>query len=406
VGNPKPLQGIRVLDLSRQLAGPVSTQFFADLGADVIKVEQPGKGDSSRYLGPPFQKNKAGEEVGDSPTFLASARGKRAVTIDMGTPEGQALVHDLARKSDILVENFKVGSLAKLGLDYETIRKINPRIIYCSVTGFGQTGPYAKRSGVDSLFQAMSGLMAVTGEPDGQPQRVGFFVGDVVGGLHAVIGVLAALYSRDANGGVGQHIDISLTETMMASMGHHYQLYLTTGEEPIRAGNSSPDGGVPAQPFRCSDGNLQISAVGDPRWATLCRALGVPELGEDPRFKFRQGRIANRAALVDAVEAVLAHDTVDSWIKRLGAAGVVCAPIYTIAQALADPHMVERGVTIEVEHAMAGPMSMMANPIRFSEAEMQYSAPPMLGQHTDEVLSDVLGLDAQKLQDLKSKNII
>ena len=402
----RPLEGVRVLDLSRHLAGPTCTQFLADFGAEVIKIERPEIGDDNRRLGPPFLKNAAGEEVGDSPTFLATARSKKSVTVDIGNPEGAQLIRDLAKTCDVVVENFRPGTLAKYGLDYAGIKAVAPDIIYCSVTGFGQTGPNAPRSGVDSLFQAMSGLMGVTGEPDGPPQKVGFFVGDVLGGIHAVVGILAALYARDKNGQPGQHIDISLVEAMMGAMGHHFQMYLNTGVDPKPAGVGSPDGSVPVHPFRCKDAPLQVSAASDASYNRLVAAMGHPELSEVPEYATRVARIQNKAALLHDMEQIFLTKTRQEWIDILAPANVVCAPIYTIGQALNDPHIQARGMTVEVDHPVGGKLSLLANPIRFSESEMTYTAPPLIGQHTDEVLGDVLGLAPDRLKALHDAKVV
>jgi crotonobetainyl-CoA:carnitine CoA-transferase CaiB-like acyl-CoA transferase len=395
-----------VLDLSRHLAAPVTTQMLADLGAEVIKVERPGGGDDNRHVGAPFLKGPSPDVNGDAMTFVSSGRSKKSVTVDMSKPEGQEIVRELARRSDVLVENFRVGSLAKNGLDYASIRKVNPGIIYCSVTGFGQTGPYAKRSGFDGLFQAMSGLMSLTGERGGPPLKAGFFVGDVVGGLYAALGVLAAIAERERNGGEGQHIDIALAETLIAAMGHQFQNFLGSGVVPQPAGSGSADGSVPAQPFRCVDGDLQVSAVADSRFQALCRALERPDLASDPRYGSTVLRRANQAPLLAELEAIFAGHDRQYWIDKLAPEGVVCTPIYNLAQTLADPQIQARGVTVEVEHPVAGPLTLMANPIRFSESEIDYGPPPLLGQHTDEVLGRLLGMDAERLAKLRAGNVL
>ena len=389
-----PLSGIRVLDLSRILAGPWAAQNLADLGAEVIKVEKPREGDDSRRFGPPFLRDKeTGQEL-DAAYFLSCNRGKKSVAIDMATAGGQDLVRKLAERSDVLIENYKVGGLRKYGLDYESMAKVNPNLIYCSITGFGQNGPYAQRAGYDFLIQGMGGLMSVTGErddlPGGGPQRAGVALADIMSGMYASVAILSALRHRDQGGG-GQHIDIGLLDVQVGVLANQGMNYLATGEAPKRMGNGHPNI-VPYQAFPTADGHIILAVGNDEQFVRFCSAAGHSELAADPRFQTIPGRIANREVLVPLIEALTRTRTIDAWISDLEKVGVPCGPINTIDRVFADPHVRARGMHVTLPHGRYGEVPSIANPMRFSKTPIQYkSAPPELGQHTQEVLEE-LGL--------------
>lgn len=367
----KPLAGLKVVELARILAGPWAGQIFADLGAEVIKVEAP-EGDDTRRWGPPFIQH-GGEE--SAAYFHATNRGKKSVTADFRTPEGQQKVRDLIRDADIVIENFKVGGLAKYGLDYASLAQVNPRLVYCSVTGFGQDGPYAHRAGYDYIIQGMSGLMSVTGEPDGQPQKVGVAVVDVFTGIYAVVGVLAALHQRQSSGR-GQHVDMALFDVATAIMANQAMNYLATGNSPKRLGNAHPNL-VPYAVFDCSDGWIIIATGNDGQYRRLCEVLGLPALGTAPDYATNADRIANRDALTAALSAVTRGRKRDELLEQLEGAGVPAGPINEMADVFADPQIVARGLQIAPE-GVAG----VRTPIRFSDAELSLDrASPRLGQH-------------------------
>lgn len=367
----KPLAGLKVVELARILAGPWAGQIFADLGAEVIKVEAP-EGDDTRRWGPPFIQH-GGEE--SAAYFHATNRGKKSVTADFRTPEGQQKVRDLVRDADIVIENFKVGGLAKYGLDYASLAQVNPRLVYCSVTGFGQDGPYAHRAGYDYIIQGMSGLMSVTGEPDGQPQKVGVAVVDVFTGIYAVVGVLAALHQRQTSGR-GQHVDMALFDVATAIMANQAMNYLATGNSPKRLGNAHPNL-VPYAVFDCSDGWIIIATGNDGQYRRLCEVLGLPALGTAPDYATNADRIANRDALTAALSAVTRGRKRDELLEQLEGAGVPAGPINEMADVFADPQIVARGLQIAPE-GVAG----VRTPIRFSDAELSLDrASPRLGQH-------------------------
>lgn len=400
-----PLSGIRILDLGRLIAAPSCTQILADLGAEVIKVERPVTGDEIRTYGPPFLTNREGGED-DSPYHLAVNRNKKSITIDIATREGQDLILELAKVSDVFMENFKVGDLKRYGLDYDSIREMNPGIVYCSLTGFGQTGPSAHRPGLDSLFQAMSGLMSVTGEADGAPQKVGIAVSDFIAGLYASIGILGALRHREVNKGEGQHIDIALLDSTIAAFTNRAQGYLTSGINPVRNGSVTP-GNQPAGLYGCSDGDIILSAGADRQFKAMVGLIGRQDLAEDARFQSRPLRVINAEALNKAINDALSKETRAHWLSSFEAAGVMCAPINTVAEAFEDPQIKHRGVVVEVEHPRAGPISLVANPIRYSGTPVKDpKVSPDLGQHTDAVLGDLLGLSAEALVDLRRQGAI
>jgi crotonobetainyl-CoA:carnitine CoA-transferase CaiB-like acyl-CoA transferase len=403
------LSHLKVLDLSRILAGPWATQQLADLGADVIKVERPGAGDDTRSWGPPFLKNKDGRETTDSGYYLCCNRNKRSVTIDFTQPEGQDLVRALAAQSDVLVENFKVGGLRQYGLDYDTLHELNPRLVYCSITGFGQTGPYAPRSGYDFLIQGMGGLMSVTGRRDGEegagPMKVGVALTDILTGLFASTAILAAVAQRDTSG-MGQHIDLSLLDVQIACLANQAMNYLYSGESPKRMGNAHPNI-VPYQDFQTLDGHMILAIGNDGQFAKFCAAAGHPEWAADVRYATSAARVINRNTLIAAMRQVTVTRTTSAWMEELEAVGVPCGPINSIADVFEDTHVKARGAAISVPHPLGGEIPLVANPIRLSDTPVEYRmAPPLLGQHTREVLRDVLGLDEQRILDLSGRKVV
>ncbi|HAP24347.1 MAG TPA: CoA transferase, partial [Achromobacter sp.] len=353
---PPPLDGIRVLDLSRILAGPWCTQNLADLGADVIKIERPHVGDDTRAWGPPFLKDGDGQDTNESAYYLSANRNKRSVEADMATPEGAALIRELAAVSDILVENFKVGGLAKYGLDYQSLKAINPRLIYCSVTGFGQDGPFAQRPGYDFMIQGMGGLMSITGErddlPGGGPQKAGVAVTDIVTGMYATVAVLAALQERHRSG-QGQHLDIALLDSHVALLANQNSNYFNSGVAPTRAGNAHQNV-VPYQVFAASDGHLIVATGNESQYRAYCRAIGVPELGDDPRFATNRLRVTNRVELIGILTDIMREGRRDDWIAKLEAVGVPCGPINNIAQAFAHPQAQARQLRRDMPHPAGG----------------------------------------------------
>jgi len=396
------LQGIKVLDLSRVLAGPWAGQMLADLGADVVKVERPGAGDDTRAWGPPWLKDEQGRDTRDAAYFFCANRNKRSVAIDIATPEGQALVRQLAAQADVLLENFKVGGLKQYGLDFDSLKAVNPRLIYCSITGFGQNGPYAQRPGYDFLIQGMGGLMSVTGPaespradgeplPEGQgPQKVGVALVDIMTGLYASIGVLAALQHRHATG-EGQHIDLALLDVQVAALANQTANYLIGGRVPRRMGNAHPNI-VPYQDFPTADGDMIVAVGNDGQFARLAESAGHAEWATDERFSTNAARVANRATLIPLLRQATVLRTTREWIERLEAAGVPCGPINRLDEVFADPQVLARGLRVELPHPVAGSVPGVANPIRLSASPVAYrTAPPTLGQHTDEVLKDWLG---------------
>ena len=409
------LAGIKVLDLSRVLAGPWCTQVLADLGADVVKVERPGLGDDTRQWGPPFLKDAEGNDTTQASYFTACNRNKRSVTIDMATPEGQALIKQMALQADIVVENFKVGGLKQYGLDHESLRALNPRLIYCSVTGFGQDGPYAERAGYDLMVQAMTGMMSITGradtEPGGGPLRVGVAVIDLFTGLYASNAILAALHVRDnaATGtGQGQHIDMALLDVGMAVLANQASGFLATGKAPGRMGNSHPSL-APYQDFPTQDGNMLLAIGNDGQFQRFCAAAGQPDWAVDARFTTNTLRVQHRSELIPMMEAVTRTRSTAAWIALLEDKAVPCGPINTIAQAFDDAQVKARGLRVELPRSagdgirtiagVASPLRLSANP------PVLRNAPPALGQHTDEVLAE-LGLNTQAIAALRDKQVL
>lgn len=409
------LAGIKVLDLSRVLAGPWATQMLADLGADVIKVERPVAGDDTRHWGPPFLKDDAGNDTREASYFTACNRNKRSITVDMAHPEGQALLRRMAQEADVVVENFKVGGLKQYGLDYDSLKAINPRLIYCSITGFGQQGPYAERAGYDLMVQAMCGLMSITGHADGQPGggplKVGVAVIDVFTGLYTSNAILAALNARDnarTGTGQGQYIDMALLDVGMAVLANQAAGYLATGQAPGRAGNIHPSL-APYQDFPSRDGNVLLAIGNDGQFARFCQACGHPEWAQDVRFATNTARVQNRTALLALMVPVMQTRTTAEWIALLEDKAVPCGPINTIAQAFDDPQVQARGIR-QMLPRQAGDgitqIATVANPMRLSATPVSYrSAPPALGQHTHEVLRE-LGLNASEVAALQQAQVI
>ncbi len=404
-----PLKGIRVLDLTRVLAGPVATQTLADLGAEVIKIERPGAGDDTRGWGPPYVKDANGKDTIETTYFAGANRGKKSVTVDITRRDGQQLVLKLAQKCDVFIENFKTGTLSRYGLAYKQIKPACQDIVYCSITGFGQTGPYAARPGYDPIAQALSGLMSVTGEPEDMPgtvpQRVGVAVVDLMTAHYAVIAVVAALYHRQATGR-GQYIDMSLLDVGVASMANIASAYLGAGVVAKRNGGVHPSV-VPSKVFLCKDGYVIVAAGNDGQFAKLCEAGGKPELVRDPRFTVNSARVRNRDALGPLLDAMFMEHPVFWWNEKLAAAGVPCAPINDIAKVFEDPQVQHRGLRVEMPDAAAGKAAFVASPLRLSDSPVEYQLPPpLLGEHTHEVLESILGLPEEEIERLRAAAII
>ncbi len=405
---PGALSHLRVLDLSRVLAGPWASQTLGDLGAEVIKVERPGRGDDTRLWGPPFLKDREGADTRDSAYYLCANRNKKSVAIDFTTAAGQALVRDLARRCDVLIENFKVGSLAQYGLDHASLLALNPRLVYCSITGFGQTGPYAERAGYDFLMQGMGGLMSITGRADGEegagPVKVGVALTDILTGLYASTAILAALQSRDLSG-VGQHIDLALLDVQVACLANQGMNHLYGGQ-PRRMGNAHPNT-VPYQDFPTADGHMILAIGNDGQFASFCRAVGQAGWASDARFATNADRIANRSALIALMREITVTRGTAEWIALFERVGVPCGPINTIADVFEDPQVKARGTQIRMAHPVAGEIPLVASPLRLSQTPVQYRrAPPTLGQDTREVLGDLMGLSAQQIGDLTNQGVI
>jgi crotonobetainyl-CoA:carnitine CoA-transferase CaiB-like acyl-CoA transferase len=389
---PGPLAGLRVLDLSRVLAGPWASQLLADFGAEVIKIEKPDGGDDTRSWGPPFLKDCEGRETGESAYFLAANRGKKSVVVDIASKAGQAAVKALAARSDIFLENFKTGTLQKYGLDYESLAAINPRLIYCSITGFGHTGPDNARAGYDYLIQAMSGLMSITGEPDREPVKVGVAVTDILTGLYAASAILSALHYRTQTG-LGQHIDLALYDVQLAALANQAANYLVSGTSPTRLGNAHPSI-CPYQVFKASDDYFVLAVGNDAQFARFCAAAGCAPLASDSRFSSNSARVANREELTRLLSDLLAGRPARDWIAALSEAGVPCGPIASIAEAFSHSQAQARGMAVTMPHPLSGTVILPGNPVKFSKTPVHYkSPPPLLGQHTDEVLRSIEAID-------------
>jgi glutaryl-CoA transferase len=398
------LSHVRVLELSRVLAGPWASQLLADLGAEVVKIERPGTGDETRGWGPPWLTTAEGVETRESAYFACTNRGKKSVTVDLARPEGQDIVRRLAERSDILLENFKVGSLSRLGLGWEDLSALNPRLVYCSITGFGQAGPYKDRPGYDFVVQAMGGLMSVTGEPEGEPMKAGVAMTDILTGMYAATAVLAALAQRERSG-EGQHVDLALLDVQVATLANLAESYLVTGRAPDRHGNAHASI-VPYQAFATRDGYVVVAVGNDGQFARLCEVMGRPELAADPRFATNPARVENRAALVPVLQAILAGRPTQDWVATLEAAGVPCGPINDLAQVFDDPHVQRRGLRVEVPHPLAGSIPVVASPIRLSRTPVRHGTPPLLGEHTREVLGSVLGMGEAEIEALRKERVI
>ncbi len=406
---PGPLSHVRVLDLSRVLAGPWAGQNLADLGAEVIKVERPGVGDDSRGYGPPWVKDSSGRDTRDSAYFTCANRGKKSIALNLASEKGQALVRELAAKCDVLLENYKFGDLSRYGLGYDDLKKLNPKLVYCSVTGFGQTGPYRERPGFDFMIQGMGGMMSVTGEPDsapgGGPQRAGVPVADIITGMYASIAICAALAHR-AETGKGQHLDLALLDSQIALLAYQNTNFFATGQPPKRIGNLHPNI-VPYQPFRTSDGEVIVACGNDNLYRKLCQAAGCGELATDPRFATNGKRVENRAELTRLLQEVFSRRSTREWVEALEAAGVPNGPINNLAQVYEEPQVKARGIRVELEHPVAGRLPTVASPMRFSGTPIEYSLPPpLLGEHTEEILKGLLGRSAAEVAALRAEGVV
>ncbi|WP_417841346.1 CaiB/BaiF CoA transferase family protein [Terasakiella sp.] len=404
-----PLSHIRVLDLSRILAGPWASQTLGDLGAEIIKIERPQVGDDTRQWGPPYIKDEDGNDTRDAAYYMSANRNKRSVAIDMAAPDGQALIRDLVAHCDVVIENFKVGGLKKYGLDYDSLKKIKPDLVYCSITGFGQTGPYANRAGYDFLIQGMGGLMSVTGQPGNGPEagpvKVGVALSDVMTGLYAVIGVQAALAHRDRTG-EGQHVDLALLDVQVATLANQAMNYLASGNAPELMGNAHPNI-VPYQAFATSDGHMILAVGNDNQFAKFCKVAGMPELAEDERFTTNASRVKYRDELVPILRERIVKDELDWWISQLETAHVPCGPINTIDRVFADPQVQARDMKVELDHPVAGKVPSVGSPLKFSNSPVEYrNAPPVLAADTKDVLESVLSLSEDEITKLTERGIV
>ena len=396
------------MDLSRVLAGPWSGQILADLGAQVIKVERPGAGDDTRAWGPPFLKDENGENSKESGYYLGVNRGKESITVDISQPKGQEIIRALAKEADIILENYKVGTLERYNLDYESIKKVNEKIIYCSITGFGQTGPKSSHLAYDFLIQAMGGLMSVTGEkdqnPGGGPQKVGIPIIDLITGSYATIGILAALSNREVTG-EGEYIDMSMLDVQVGLLSNQAMNFLMTGKTPVRGGNAHPNI-QPQDVFKCSDGQVVLAVGNDGQFVSLCNALGLPELSMDDRFKTNVLRVKNQLELRPHLDAAFLKNTRAFWTEKMEAAEVPCGPINSVAEALNDPQIVHRKMVRQLDHPVSGKVSQVMTPFHFKNASIKVDqAPPLLGQHTVKILSD-LGFSDEEIQNLSKDRVI
>ena len=404
-----PLSGIRIFDLTRILAGPSCTQLLGDLGADVIKIERAGAGDDTRKWGPPYVKDAADNETAESAYYLSANRNKRSLTLDLSKREGQALAKRLIAKSDVMVENFKVGDLAKFGLDFAALNKEFPALVYCSITGFGQTGPYAPRAGYDMLAQALGGIMSITGPAEGapgsQPHKVGVGIADIMTGMYAAVSILAALRHRERTGD-GQHIDMALLDTQVSWLANEGLNYLVSGKTPVRQGNAHPNI-VPYEVFACADGFVILAVGNDGQFAKLCAFAGVPALAADAKYATNPARVANRAELVALLNKLTAQKPQAFWVEGLATAGVPCSPVNDIAQVFEDPQVQARGMRIDLPHASGQNVPLIASPIKMSKTPPAYRrAPPVCGQHTDEVLGEILGMGSAEIAQLRADGIV
>ena len=405
----RPLSGLRVLDMSRILAGPWCGQALADLGAEVIKIERPGKGDDTRSWGPPFLKDREGRDTAESAYYLCANRGKQSVTLDIAKPEGQALARELAQRADILLENYKVGDLKRYGLDYDTLSAINPRLVYCSITGFGQDGPLKDRAGYDFMVQGMGGLMSITGErddlPGGGPQKAGVAIADLMTGMYSTVAILAALEERHKSGR-GQYIDMALLDTQVAWLANQNTNYLIGGEVPVRMGNAHPNV-VPYQTFATQDGSIILAVGNDGQFKRFCEAAGIADTGGDQRFASNALRIANREACIAAITPAMKRKTTAEWIAVLEPLGVPCGPVHRLDEVFANPQIGHRKMKVEVPHPLSGTVPLVANPIKYSRTPLSYETPPpLLSQHTEDVLRSLLGKSDAEIAALRAGGII
>lgn len=403
-----PLAGVRVLDLSRILAGPWATQILADLGAEVIKVERPATGDDTRAWGPPFLQGPGGVETTDSAYFASTNRGKKSITLDVASADGQAIVRALSKTCDVFVENYKVGDMARYGLDHAKLAEENPRLVYCSVTGFGQDGPYSLRAGYDFMIQGIGGLMSITGErddlPGGGPQKCGVPIADLMTGMYAAVAILAALRERESSG-LGQHIDMALLDSQVSWLMNHNLNYLVSGTVPKRWGNAHPNL-TPYQAFPTEDGSLILAIGNDSQFRKFCAVAGL-DIATEPRFIDNKSRLAHRDALVAIIAQVMKTRSTAEWMEALEAKGVPCGPINTIDQVFADPQVIHRGLRRNLPHTAAGTVPQVANPIRYSRTPIEYRhGPPVLGEHTESILANDLGLDAGRIAELQRAGVI
>lgn len=403
------LSHIRVLDLSRILAGPWAGQMLADLGADVIKVERPGAGDDTRGWGPPWMKDAQGNDTGVAAYYLCANRNKRSITIDITRSEGQELVRQLAAQSDVLLENYKVGGLKKYGLDYDSLKAVNPRLVYCSITGFGQNGPYAARAGYDFLVQGMGGLMSLSGRPDGEagagPMKVGVALTDILTGLYASNAILAALAWREQSG-QGQHIDMALLDVQVACLANQAMNYLATGTNPRRLGNAHPSI-VPYQDFPTADGHMILAIGNDGQFARFCEVANAPGLAADERFATNRARVVHRAELIPLLNEITRQRTTADWIAQLEARAVPCGPINTLADVFADPQVQARGMKVTMPHPQAGQVPLVASPMKLSSTPVDYRLPPpATGEHTDSILAQTLGLAPEAIARLREQGVV
>lgn len=399
------LTGVRVLDLSRVLAGPLAGQILADMGCDVVKVERCGTGDDTRGWVPPFARDADGNITDVSAYFLSANRGKRSVTVDLEHPDGAALVRRLATHADVVIENYRVGDLARRGLDYASLSVLNPRLVYCSITGYGQSGPYAQRPGYDPIAQAFGGLMSVTGLPDGEPVRCGVSIVDILTGIYGALSVAGALFGR-ASTGRGQHVDLALLDVQVASLVNVAQAYLSSAVTPVRMGSGHPSV-VPSQVFMAADGYLMLTAGNDAQFARLCDVMHRRDWLQDERFATNQSRVRHRETVVAALSEILRERPRMEWVEGFTAVGVPCAPINSVAEAFDDPQVRSRGLTVDMADPVLGAVTLLASPLRFSGTPVEYQRPPpRLGEHTSEVLHDWLGLDAAAVHSLRAAGAI
>ncbi|NWC08205.1 CoA transferase [Pseudomonas agarici] len=404
-----PLSHLRVLDMSRILAGPWASQNLADLGAEVIKIERPGHGDDTRAWGPPFLKNAEGGETSETAYFLCANRGKKSLTVDIATEDGRSIIVELVRQSDVLIENFKTGDLSRYGLDYDTLKVINPQLVYCSITGFGQNGPFKSQAGYDFMIQGTGGLMSLTGSPEGlnggEPMKVAVPVADLMTGMYATVAIMAALTRRDRSGG-GEHIDVALLDCQVSMLSNQAQNFLIAQTVPKRYGNSHPNV-VPYQAFPTADGHLILAVGNDYQFSKFCEAAGVPWLAKDQRFITNAARVCHREELIPEMVALFTQRGTDAWMDLLSPIGVPCGPINRLDQTFDHPQVRHRHMKIEMDHPLAGKVPLVANPIHFVEHPIEYQLPPpLLGQHTVELLRDLLGMSEERIATLRESAIV